>query len=334
MRLRFAIVFIGLLMGFRTNALLIGQDRGQHPFDLLAFDYLSKCESKSINCSVQLNLEGIAVFTPEAKGNSNLGKWQFNPEQGLRFDLPFLSGTHSQSIYGHGSHIAELWLPADEKAKGNGQLAQQGNLFTYRYWPMWIDWYKNTNVVLNPQEITINSSAKTLEIKMPGNPSIFVTFLESPNGLQITKLNSSVKNANFSINFERTFENTLVDGIWIPKSCIELTSGSNGDGKLQLSFSDISLDSNGRIDWHVEFPPGIKVNDHVNKQYYEVSKSNDPISSIESMANHPRRTDISKPSLLGVFSKPSNWQFSIVALVFATTCIVVLAIAIRKRIKS
>jgi hypothetical protein len=37
---------------------------------------------------------------------------------------------------------------------------------------------------------------------------------------------------------------------------------------------------------------------------------------------------------LGVFSKPSNWQFSIVALVFATTCIVVLAIAIRKRIKS
>ena len=125
-----------------------------------------------------------------------------------------------------------------------------------------------------------------------------------------------------------------MDGIWIPKSCVELTSGSNGDGKLQLSFSDISLDSNGRIDWHVEFPPGIKVNDHVNKQYYEVSKSNDPISSIESMANHARRSDISKPSLLGVFSKPSNWQFSIVALVFATTCIVVLAIAIRKRIKS
>jgi hypothetical protein len=77
-----------------------------------------------------------------------------------------------------------------------------------------------------------------------------------------------------------------------------------------------------------------KVNDHVNKQYYEVSKSNDPISSIESMANHARRTDISKPSLFGVFSKPSNWQFSIVALVFATTCIVVLAIAIRTRIKS
>jgi hypothetical protein len=199
---------------------------------------------------------------------------------------------------------------------------------------MWIDWYQNTNVVLNPQEITIKSSAKTLEIKMPGNPSIFVTFLESPNGLQITKLNSSVKNPNFSINFERTFENILVDGIWIPKSCVELTSGSNGDGKLQLYFSDISLDSKGRIDWDVEFPPGTKVNDHVNKQYYEVSKSNDPISSIESMANHARRTDISKPSLFGVFSKPSNWQFSIVALVFATTCIVVLAIAIRTRIKS
>jgi hypothetical protein len=125
-----------------------------------------------------------------------------------------------------------------------------------------------------------------------------------------------------------------VDGIWIPKSCVELTSGSNGDGKLQLYFSDISLDSKGRIDWDVEFPPGTKVNDHVNKQYYEVSKSNDPISSIESMANHARRSDIAKPSLLGVFSKPSNWQFSIVALVFATTCIVVFAIAIRKRIKS
>ncbi len=314
---------------------MIGQDAGQHPFDLLAFNYLAELESKVVNCSADVSLEGSMIVVPEAKGNSNSGIWQFNPDQGIRFDVQYPNGMHKLSIFRHGTSIAELWLPSDQNSGGNGKIAQQGNMFIDRYWPMWLDFYLNSGVVKYPQEISTQPSENTLEIKLPGNPSIFVTFLEMQYGLQITKLNSSVRNSNgFSADFERTFENEIVDGRWIPKSCVERRSGAYGNGELRLRFSGNSVDSDGRLIWDVEFPPGTKINDHISKQYYEVGKTSDPVSSVESMANFARRSDLSKPSVFGMFSKTTTWRFPVVALILATTFVAVLILAMYKRTKS
>ena len=307
-----------------------------HPLFVLSKQYLDRLGDNVISCKASFSNEGALRFVEVNDGGALAGDLQFSTKNGLRTELLCQNGRYSSLSSGSQASVVRKWLPNDNVKKGTSEsiksatIGQQVGPMTSRFWPAWLDFIVNTDAYLYFDPITVEDGRAKCSIRAAGSNAILeVVFRETSNGIEVLSITTRVDGEMVNAS---SFENVLVNGIWLPTSGVMKQGIKGFSGEGRITFAELTLGA-PRLSWQIEFEDGVLVKDEVKGVTYTVGElTRSGKDRIEAMSKQIPSLDAAEAASRGLIQPRAMGSFSLVVAISMVLVILgVVALVLRFR---